>query len=322
MQPDPQPDAPTFSVVIPTYNEERFIRRCLESVRAQHYAPDRIEIIVVDNGSTDNTVAIGREYADILLHHPGIRVGAMRNRGAQAASGQLLAFLDADCLAEPDWLANAAQALARERCVTGDSYDIPRNPHWIERAWFAQEHRGRRATHLLPAGNLIVPRDAFLHVGGFNEALVTGEDAEFCQRVSQLLAVIADDRIRVIHLGNPRTLKKFLLREMWHGMGALGSLKLNWKDKPLFGTILVALLTIAQVVGLVLLASGSGGQLLLFSTLGLLALLAATVGYRVRAIRDWGAVPALFLLYYVYYLGRAISLLLMLVRREFRRREK
>jgi glycosyltransferase involved in cell wall biosynthesis len=281
-----------------------------------------VEIVVVDNGSTDNTLAICREYTDRILSHPELRVGAMRNRGAAAATGQVLAFLDADCVADAGWLTAAEAALSESPCVTGDSYDIPPNPHWIERAWFAQEHRGRRATHLIPAGNMIVPRELFLRLGGFDEKLLTGEDAEFCQRAAQAVPVIADDRLRVVHLGNPKTLKKFISREMWHGMGALGSLRLNWNDKPLFGTVLFLLLTVTQIAGLVLAALGRGSGVFWFGTSGVVLLLLATVGYRMRAIRDRGAVPSLALLYYVYYFGRSIALLMLLGGKDFRRRAK
>jgi glycosyltransferase involved in cell wall biosynthesis len=312
----------TFSVIIPTYNEERFIRRCLDSIRAQRVAADRVEIVIVDNGSTDRTVAICQEYTDRILSHPELRVGAMRNQGAATATGQVLAFLDADCIADDGWLAAAEASLGEGSCVTGDSYDIPSNPHWIERAWFAQEHRGRRITNLIPAGNMIVPRELFLRLGGFNEQLVAGEDAEFCQRAARIGPVIADERLRVVHLGNPKTLKKFITREMWHGMGALGSLRLNWNDKPLFGSVLFLLLTLTQIAGLALSVLGRGLLLFWFGTTGVCLLLVATVAYRMRAIRDWRAVPSLVLLYYVYYFGRSIALLMLLGGRDFRRRAK
>src|SRR5688572_20828628 len=89
-----------FSLILPTYNEERFIRQCLDGIRAQRIAADRVEIVVVDNGSTDRTVAICREYTDRILSHPELRVGAMRNQGARSATGQVLAFVDADCVAD------------------------------------------------------------------------------------------------------------------------------------------------------------------------------------------------------------------------------
>lgn len=314
---------PTFSVIVPAFNEERFVGRCLASVLAQEYPRALVEVIVVDNGSTDRTVAICQNEGAMVLSYPGLRVGALRNRGAAAAKGEILAFLDADCAATPAWLRSAADALATEPCVTGDSYDIPANAHWIERAWFSQEHRGRRCTTLIPSGNLFVTREEFLRLGGFNENLQAGEDAEFCLRASQSLPIIADDRIRVIHHGNPKTLRQFLARESWHGMGALGSIRLSWKDKPLSGTVLFSLLTAAQIVALLFWVAGAGGgRTLIAASLGIAVLLAATVVYRLRATRNWRNFPALALLYYMYYLGRTYSLGLLLTRRENSHRTK
>jgi GT2 family glycosyltransferase len=246
----------------------------------------------------------------------------MRNRGAETATGEILAFLDADCIADPEWLSAAEASLREAPCVTGDSYDIPDKPHWIERAWFAQEQRGRRLTNLIPAGNMIVPRELFLRLGGFDEQLLTGEDAEFCQRASRAVSVVADDKVRVVHLGNPKTLRKFMTREMWHGMGALGSLRLNWKDKPLFGTVIFLLLTVIQIAALGLWCITGDSSLFWFSTSGIVVLVLATVAYRMRSTRNWRVVPPLALLYYVYYLGRSLALLMLLRGTNFRRRTK
>jgi glycosyltransferase involved in cell wall biosynthesis len=310
---------PKISVIIPTYNEERYVGQCIQSVRRQNYPADLVEIIVVDNGSTDDTLAICEGSADLVLRHPGIRVGAMRNRGAQTATGQIVAFLDADCIADEDWLRNAATLLAEIMCITGGAHDLPDHPHWIERAWYSQERQGRRATRLIPSGNLIAPRDVFVRLGGFDESLIAGEDAEFCLRAAKVVPVIADDGIRAVHLGNPKTLDRFLARETWHGMGAVGSLAIDWKDKPLLGTLLFMLLTITQFIGLVMLAAMANGTLLLWASLGLLLLVSATVGYRMHNLRSWAAAPALFLLYYLYYLGRSRSIMKLLARSEFSR---
>lgn len=311
-----------FSVIIPTFNEERFVGRCLASLARQTVPRDQFEIIVVDNGSTDGTLAICQASADRLLNYPGLRVGALRNRGASVASGAVLAFLDADCEASSEWLRNAEIVLAAEPCVTGDSYRIPPDPHWIERAWFAQEHRGRRHTQLIPAGNMLVHKSTFWQLGGFNESAVAGEDAEFCQRAARLIPVIADERLGVVHLGNPKTLKRFLEREAWHGMGAFESLRQDWKDKPLIATLCFAILTLGQILGLLASWTTGGRTLLAISTVGVIALLAATVIYRLRETGAWAAAASLLVLYYAYFLGRTLSLGRLLLRHEFGHRTK
>jgi glycosyltransferase involved in cell wall biosynthesis len=313
---------PKVSVIIPTYNEERYVGQCIQSVRKQIYPSDLVEIIVVDNGSTDDTLAICEGAADLVLNQPGIRVGAMRNRGAHAASGEVLAFLDADCVAHPEWLSNATCLLWERPCVTGNFYDLPPNPHWIERAWYAQEQSGRRTTQLIPTGNMLLLRSSFMRLGGFDESLPAGEDAEFCLRAAQRFPVIADDGVRVVHLGNPSSMSKFLARETWHGMGALGTAKIRRLDKPLAGTILFAILSVLQVFGCGWIIVGASAWPLILSTIGVVLLLFATVGYRLRILREWRAVPALIVLYYLYYLGRSHSLIKLLGRKQVFRRVK
>ena len=98
----------SISIIIPALNEEKMIGRCLESLTRLAYARDRFEVLVVDNGSRDRTVAIAESFKERLnlkvLQQAGVRISALRNLGARAASGDILAFLDADCLAPTDWL--------------------------------------------------------------------------------------------------------------------------------------------------------------------------------------------------------------------------
>lgn len=86
-----------ISVVIPMFNEAQHIGRTLEGLKraASHYA-GQAELIVVDNGSSDASVSIAQQVGARVMVHPGIRVGALRNRGAAAAQGEIVAFVDAD----------------------------------------------------------------------------------------------------------------------------------------------------------------------------------------------------------------------------------
>ena len=96
----------SISIIIPALNEEKMIGRCLESLTQLAFAHDRFEVLIVDNGSRDRTLAIAESFKDRLnlkiLQQAGVRISALRNLGARAASGNTLAFLDADCLAPAD----------------------------------------------------------------------------------------------------------------------------------------------------------------------------------------------------------------------------
>ena len=99
-----------ISVVIPHLNQPDFLSRCLASLAAGSRSPD--EVIVVDNGSRELPQAICDEYGVLLLAEAEPGPGPARNRGVSAATGAILAFIDADCLADPGWLAAAEAAMA------------------------------------------------------------------------------------------------------------------------------------------------------------------------------------------------------------------
>ena len=127
----------TVSLIIPVYNEQDYLYRCLESVAAQTVAP--MEVIVIDNNSTDNTLQCLKKFPFVtLLHEP--KQGALyaRNRGFNASKGDIIGRIDADTRLEPNWIAKLIEDFedADLAAVTGSShwYDMPFSPfnHWVE----------------------------------------------------------------------------------------------------------------------------------------------------------------------------------------------
>jgi glycosyltransferase involved in cell wall biosynthesis len=101
-----------ISVVVPFHNEARYVARCVESLLQQSYPPDRYEIIMVDNNSTDNSAEQVAAHARVKLlaeSRPGSY--AARNRGVAHSTGDVIAFTDGDCVASPDWLFTIALAM-------------------------------------------------------------------------------------------------------------------------------------------------------------------------------------------------------------------
>lgn len=300
--------SPFVSVVIPTLNVERYIRGCLTSVFSNDYPSGRFEVIVVDNGSTDQTAVIARSYTTQVFEAKGASISALRNRGAKEAKGEILAFLDADCLASRNWISAGGKSISKEPCVAGYLYDLPDNPTWIDSYWFCQRDFGRTETTNFAAGNLFVGRDLFFTIGGFNEALVTGEDTEFYARAKKHAKVISDDTIRVTHLGNPKNLRQFLRREIWYGLGAFGSFRVHALDKPLLGTFAFVVFTLMQLGGLLSYFLGYHNHLLALGIFGIVLLILATLWYRRRFIESVSHGLGLALLYYLFYCGRSASL--------------
>jgi glycosyltransferase involved in cell wall biosynthesis len=317
--PAPQ-ELPSVSVIIPAFNEAALITSTLRALADVDYPAEKVEVIVVDNGSTDRTRTIAEDHGATVLVSPGATVAGLRNLGASRSTGAVLAFLDADCLPVREWLTRAVESLRAGAGVTGSRVAAPEQTTWVERAWFQPAPQGRQTVSYINSGNLIVGRPLFEALGGFSEALTTGEDSEFCRRARVRASVIADEGIRVVHLGNPKTLRQFLRREMWHGLGALEPSARTIRNKPLMGAIAFVGLTIMQVAGAALWAAGRGPTTLLVPTAALIGLVGASALQRTRWPPSPGLLLQLSALYYVYYLGRALALVRVLARDPHARR--
>jgi hypothetical protein len=160
----------------------------------------------------------------------------------------------------------------------------------------------------LYGGNLVVRREVFDAIGGFRASLETGEDVEFCHRLTLAGAMVMHDRrVRVVHLGNPRTLTAFARQQRWHGLGMLRAARLLGGSRPLVITLVHATLSIAAPVA----AWGVGGSLGLILVAGLLAqLVAPTLTVLVRFAQSRRVInpPAALLLYWIYFWARVAAL--------------
>jgi len=190
MQRPPISDALQFSVVIPHLNQPAFLDRCLASLMAGARQPH--EIVVVDNGSKDMPQSICDAYPGVRLireETPG--PGPARNRGIAETTGEILAFIDADCLADPNWLAAATTAMAdpTAQILGGDvriAYDDPENLTVLEAyesifAYRMDRYIAREG--FTGTGNLVVRRDVLEAVGPFG-GLDVAEDRDWGQRAT------------------------------------------------------------------------------------------------------------------------------------------
>jgi cellulose synthase/poly-beta-1,6-N-acetylglucosamine synthase-like glycosyltransferase len=132
-------DGSRASVIIPIYNDADRLGTCLAALEAQTYPRSEFEIIVVDNGSTDNVAEVARRFPRVrLLSEPTPGSYAARNRGLAVATGDVIAFTDSDCIPGPQWLANGIAALRRDdRCglVAGGirvTFALPEHPTLCE----------------------------------------------------------------------------------------------------------------------------------------------------------------------------------------------
>lgn len=233
----------SISFVLPTFNEEKFLGATLTSILT--FCPAELvgEILVVDHGSSDATPEIARQMARLVPASDAVTIGQLRNIGASKAKSEILIFLDADVRLTEGWrgsIGETIRLLEKERAlVTGSRVGVSANPTWLERYWF--EPMIYEASSHISTGHLIVRRDYFFEVGGFDETMETGEDYEFSQRAKQKGArLVRNQALTVSHEGYPKTLTDFIEREIWHGRGDAVSLKAVLESK-------VALLSIAFI---------------------------------------------------------------------------
>jgi len=216
-----------FSIIIPAKNEERNISLCLEALRNQSFPNDDFEVIVVDNGSADGTVSVVERLGGQVCIKPELSISGLRNFGASVASGDVLIFLDADCIPESDWLNNAAITLVDTQIgCTGSTPVAPANGTWVEMVWssFRTRRKIKCNTSWINSSNFFVRRGLFDKVNGFNENVKTCEDVDICMRLNKICKILFDPSIKVIHLGEPKTIKKFFLKEIWRGKGGISGI--------------------------------------------------------------------------------------------------
>ncbi|MBK9054778.1 MAG: glycosyltransferase family 2 protein [Chloroflexi bacterium] len=108
-----------YTVVIPAYNAEHTITTCVHALQNQTIPSDQVEIIVVDDASTDNTVACAKAAGARVLTPGKLGKSGVRNAGAQAAHGDIILFTDSDCEPRPDWLEQMTRPFDDDPDVVG-----------------------------------------------------------------------------------------------------------------------------------------------------------------------------------------------------------
>jgi glycosyltransferase involved in cell wall biosynthesis len=311
------PGARLISIVIPAHNEARSIAAVINAVQACRPAGLALEIIVVDDGSTDDTVGVARAAGVRILElgpaSDGGNPARARNRGAAIAQGDPIVFLDADCMPAAGWLARLLAAHEAGRQVVGGSLDLP--PHLPVSArcdyycgWY-HVHSARRAgvvpNH--PPGNLSVRRQLFADSVGFTEQhpiAYAHEELAWQAEVQRLGVEIFFEPKAIVYHQNRPGLGNLLRRNYRWGYSAIeskastGAARMAWLYRhPAFliaGSIPLAFLSTGYILSCWLRAR------VLEPIVMLPALLAARLAYSaglvaggLRWIRHRGVAPAM-----------------------------
>jgi glycosyltransferase involved in cell wall biosynthesis len=215
-----------ISVIIPSYNSCATIESCLQAVLSQD-VEEGFEVIVVDSSTDDTPQIIQSRFPQVRLVHRAERLipSAARNVGIEVAKGELLAFTDADCLPDKQWLQNIVEAHQSEYLIIGGSVSNGRPHSRLSRAEYFIEFREfsssspRREVRFLPTCNLSAKRELFDCVGLFPNVRAS-EDTLFAHRLQKHgIPILFVPEIRIAHLNRDRW-QPYLKNQMTLGENA------------------------------------------------------------------------------------------------------
>ncbi len=197
------------SIIVPCYNSARFVKAAIDSALSQDYKP--IEVLAIDDGSTDETAAILASYGEAItvLHQDNAGVSAARNKGFSHAAGEIVVLLDSDDVLLPSCVSSRVELLNSESgvgLVTGltryidergnpiiDEVDLkPAYPNGISYVQAMQRFPG-------PPSGWAIPKPVLEEIGGFDITLKTAEDLDLCLRILAKYKCLCDPVVRVLY---------------------------------------------------------------------------------------------------------------------------
>ncbi|MCG6880633.1 MAG: mycofactocin biosynthesis glycosyltransferase MftF [Deltaproteobacteria bacterium] len=216
---------PFVSIIVPVYNRTNEIGACLASLLKLNYPASRREIIVVDDASRDQTVSVIENYdVRVIVQPKNMGQSAARNIGVQAAKGEIIAFMDSDCTADPDWLRELLPYFHDPRLVlVGGSVDAPKGNSQLDRYEAVQSPlnmgaksvtgKGKDSVFYVPTCNMVLRKETYIRAGGLDERLRVGEDVDFCWKLMALgYRLMYTPEGRVTHRHRNRLFENFRRR--------------------------------------------------------------------------------------------------------------
>jgi glycosyltransferase involved in cell wall biosynthesis len=222
--PPPLPRYPRVSVVVCAYNAERTMDACLASLAVLNY-PD-YEVVVVNDGSRDRTLEIAEAYPYCrIISQPNKGLSVARNVGAEAATGEIVAYTDSDCVADPDWLTYLVAKMEANGLAACGGPNFPPPEDSLVPAAVAVAPGG--PTHVLLSDevaehiagcNMAFRRDALLGLGGFDPVYrAAGDDVDICWRFQDAGHVIGFSPAAVVWHFRRNTVKAYCNQQRGYG---------------------------------------------------------------------------------------------------------
>jgi glycosyltransferase involved in cell wall biosynthesis len=220
------------SVIIPTRNSGATLERCLHSIMGQTYT--RLEVIVIDNKSTDETLEVAKRFGVKLIQAGGER-SEQTNIGAKSAQGEYLYRTDGDFVFDPDLISDAVNMVGQgfDAVVVNGTSDDSVSP-WAKVRKVERDSYGH---DWLRTAASFFRRDVFLELGGFNESITAGEDYDLHNRLVRAGYQVGKIDSRAIHLGEPLHLSEVVHKYIYYGSVIDSFLqenpgKGNWQISP------------------------------------------------------------------------------------------
>ncbi len=214
------------SVIVPVYNNQESIKKCVEALLGQNYPNNGYEVIVVDDGSDDGTAGVVKAYPLKYIYQKNQGPAAARNRGAGEAKGDIILFTDSDCVPDGNWISEMVKPFK-----TPDVVAVKGAYKTNQRALtarFAQIEFEERFNMLKKAGSIDMVdtysagfrRGVFLEMKGFDTSfpVANNEDTELSYRMSRLgFRMVFNPNAIVYHLNHPDTIKRYARLKFWRG---------------------------------------------------------------------------------------------------------
>ncbi len=220
----PEVEHPEISIVIPAYNASKTLPFAIEACLQQEYPEGKVEIIVVDDGSSDNTGSIVQKYPVRYIYQHNRGPASARNTGWLAADGRIVCFTDADCVPAKNWVAQLVVEYASDDIAgVGGTYDIANADNLLAgcvHEEIVQRHlKMPRYVDYLGSFNASYRRRVLEEVGGFDESyrMASGEDNDLAYRVIEHgYKLVFTREAKVAHY-HPTKLWQYLTDQFWHG---------------------------------------------------------------------------------------------------------
>lgn len=209
------------SILVPAYNAEATLGECLGACVVQSYP--NTEVLVIDDGSTDGTAEIAQSYDLRYVVQENAGPAAARNRGAQEARGEIIAYTDADCVAAKDWIALLVQGFDDGVVAVGGTYGIANDSKLLARMIhheIALRHeRFGDEVDFLGSFNVAYRKAEFLAVGGFDESfrVASGEDNDLAYRLADRGGRLRFQHAAIVAHYHPESLWPYLRTQQAHG---------------------------------------------------------------------------------------------------------